>query len=63
MHIIYKIMFFVSIALVLLALSAAVFWGLRLGTDFKGGSILEVSFLSKSLPEVSQIRDLIKKLK
>ena len=61
MHIFYKIMFFVSIALVLLALSAAVFWGLRLGTDFKGGSILEVSFLGKSLPEVSQIRDLIKK--
>ena len=61
MHIFYKIMFFVSIALVASAILVTVFWGLQLGADFKGGSILEISFVSQDLPEISQVRDLLKK--
>lgn len=57
---IYKIMFFFS---AVLAISATVFlvaFGLNLGTDFMGGSILELKFTG-DLPEISRVRDFLEK--
>ncbi len=45
MHRIYTIMFFFSAALTLAAVIAVVVFGLNLGIDFRGGSILELDFL------------------
>ena len=42
---IYKIMFFVSISLVILAIVAIAVFGLRLGVDFKGGSLIEIKLI------------------
>jgi len=44
MHIIYKIMFFISMAMVLASLVIIAFFGLRLGADFRGGSVIELVF-------------------
>src|SRR3989344_2620214 len=41
---IYTIMFFVSMALTLLALGIFLMYGLNFGIDFRGGSILEIEF-------------------
>lgn len=47
-------MFFVSISLVIAAVLAVVIWGLRLGVDFKGGSVLELKFKTQQ-PSVADI--------
>ncbi len=52
---IYTIMFFFSIALTLAALVAVVVFGLNLGVDFKGGSVLELEF-TKERPPISDIQ-------
>ncbi len=44
MYSVYKIMFFLSLALTIAAAVAVAIFGLRLGVDFKGGSVLELSF-------------------
>lgn len=41
---IYKIMFFVSVALTVLAIVLTAIFGLRFGIDFKGGSVIELAF-------------------
>ena len=41
---VYKIMFWFSISLVVLSFIAVAVFGLRLGVDFKGGSILDLNF-------------------
>lgn len=41
---IYKIMFFFSVGLMLAAIVVVVYFGLNFGTDFRGGSLLEVEF-------------------
>lgn len=51
---VYKIMFFVSVLLVLAAVSVTAVWGLRLGVDFRGGSLIEISF-KESRPSPAQI--------
>src|SRR3989338_569418 len=51
MHRIYKIVFFFSVILTLVAVIAAVVFGLNFGVDFKGGSILELEF-SKDRPAI-----------
>jgi preprotein translocase subunit SecF len=50
---IYKIMFFVSVILMAAAIAALAMYGLNLGVDFRGGSVLEVSF--KERPAVDSI--------
>ncbi len=62
MHFIYKIMFFISMAMVILAVAAIGFYGLKFGVDFKGGSVLDVSF-EKQSPSAVEITDLIKNIK
>ena len=56
---IYPIMFVVSIGLTIVALAALLMFGLNLGVDFKGGSILEISF-SGERPAVDNIQGLLK---
>src|SRR3989344_350613 len=59
MHPIYKIMFFVSISLVVLAIIATALFGLRFGTDFTGGSLMEISF-ADSRPGAEDMRGVLK---
>lgn len=47
-------MFWVSISLVVLSVIAVAVFGLRLGVDFKGGSVLELNF--KSRPSVTDVQ-------
>jgi len=44
-----KIYFTISIILLLVSLFSLIFWGLKLGIDFTGGSLIEVSFLEERL--------------
>lgn len=53
---IYTIMFFFSITLTVVALATVIIFGLNLGVDFKGGSVLELEF-SKDRPSVSAIQE------
>lgn len=52
----YKIMFFVSMGLTLAAVIVALIFGLNLGIDFKGGSIMELEFTQErpSVPDIQQ---------
>lgn len=52
-------MFFVSMVLVVLAFVAIVIFGLRLGVDFKGGSLMEIKFVNSSRPDPSQIQEIL----
>lgn len=56
---IYKIMFFFSISLMSLALAVLIFFGLNFGTDFTGGSLMEVEFSQK--PDTLKVQELLKK--
>lgn len=46
---VYKIMFFVSMALTLAAIILVAVFGLRFGIDFHGGSVMEISLQNKQL--------------
>ena len=52
-----KIFISISIILCLLSLSGLIFWGLKSGIDFKGGSLLEVEF-----PQKKENREIKEKL-
>jgi len=51
---IYPIIFFFSIALTILAVAAITVFGLNFGVDFRGGSLMEISFQSKPEAHVVQ---------
>jgi len=53
-----KIFYIISGLLVAGSIAAVVFWGLNFGIDFKGGSILEVSY-SENRPDISKVQDII----
>lgn len=55
---IYTIMFFISISLVLVALTATGIYGLKFGVDFKGGSVMELDF-KNGRPQISEIQSLL----
>ena len=46
-----------SLVVMALSVTALVLWGLRLGIDFKGGTLMEVQFVAEPTPEVRQILD------
>lgn len=46
-----------SLVVMALSVTALVLWGLRLGIDFKGGTLMEVQFMAEPTPEVRQILD------
>lgn len=50
-------MFFFSVALMLVAVAAVVYFGLNFGTDFKGGSLWEVTFAQR--PEMAIIQEFL----
>ncbi len=52
---VYKIMFFVSVALTLASILVVLFYGLNFGVDFRGGSIVEVEFKINK-PELADIK-------
>ncbi|MDO8575605.1 MAG: protein translocase subunit SecF [bacterium] len=56
-----KIFYTISALLVILSIVAVSTWGLKWGIDFKGGSILEVSY-PEGRPSVEAVRDLLKPL-
>ena len=60
MHKIYTIMFWFSISLVVVAVIATAVFGLKLGVDFKGGSVLELEF-KNGRPEISEIKKVVPK--
>jgi preprotein translocase subunit SecF len=59
MHIIQqrKYAYAFSIVITVLSMAALGVWGLRLGIDFKGGTLLEVQFAVDPTPEVKQLTD------
>lgn len=56
-----KIYFFLSGILIFLSLFSLIFFKLKLGIEFTGGSILEIEY-EKERPEISKIREDLKKL-
>jgi len=53
-----KIFYIISGLLIAGSISAVMVWGLNFGIDFKGGSILEVSY-SESRPDIIKVQDII----
>ncbi len=51
-----KIFYIISSLLVILSITAIFIWGLELGIDFKGGSVVEIRY-TENKPEVNIIRD------
>ncbi|MEX1064258.1 MAG: protein translocase subunit SecF [Candidatus Paceibacterota bacterium] len=58
---VYKIFFYISMALTVMAVVLVIVFGLRLGVDFKGGSVLEVSFDS-ARPSVQELNDTVREV-
>ena len=56
MHKIYKIMFWFSIFLAVLAMVIVSVFGLKLGVDFKGGSVIELEF-ANGRPEIEAVQE------
>lgn len=54
-------MFFVSISLVILAIIVTALFGLRFGTDFKGGTLMEINFGNSPRHEATQIQEILSK--
>ena len=58
---IYKIVFFISLLLTIAAITVTAVYGLRLGVDFRGGSVLEIAF-SKDRPPSADIEKILTNL-
>ena len=52
-------MFFVSVGLAIAAIMATALFGLRFGTDFKGGALMEVNFGDNSRPETIKVLEVL----
>ena len=55
---VYKIMFWFSISLVVLSIVAVGMFGLKLGVDFQGGSVLEFNFINR--PDIGQVKNILR---
>jgi preprotein translocase subunit SecF len=53
-----KVWFALSIATVVVSVAAVAVWGIKLGIDFTGGSLLEMSF-STNRPQTEQVQSLL----
>ncbi len=58
-----KIFFILSSTMFLASVLIIAFWGLKLGIDFTGGSLMEIKFNREDAFEVSQIRSSLEDLK
>lgn len=56
-----KIFYFISAVLILSSVAAILFWGLRPGVDFSGGSLLEITFAADS-PEAEEATEVLNDL-
>jgi len=56
-----KIYYTISGVAIILSVAALTLWGLQLGIDFKGGSILEVNYSTR--PDLNSVSDSLKPLK
>ena len=56
-----KIFYFISGTLILISISAILFWGLNLGVDFKGGTLLEFNYPS-GRPSLDAVNTALKPL-
>jgi preprotein translocase subunit SecF len=54
-----KIYYIISAILMIASIAAVSVWGLHFGIDFKGGSILEVSYATNSRPDIDAVQDII----
>lgn len=58
----YKILFCISMLMVVLAIVAIAFFGLKFGADFTGGAMLEVQFAKGvKLPDIQKVNELVAK--
>lgn len=57
-----KYAYWLSGALITLSASALAVWGLRLGIDFKGGTLLEVAFTGEKIPQLQEVRPALEAL-
>lgn len=57
-----KIFYFFSGALMVISILSLLFWGLKFGIDFTGGSLMEVSFQNLERPNVQLVTDALKGL-
>ncbi|MBX4190180.1 protein translocase subunit SecF [Candidatus Parcubacteria bacterium] len=55
---VYTFMFWFSISLMLLSIAATGIFGLKLGVDFKGGSVMEVQFANR--PPITDLQNALK---
>ncbi|HNX10700.1 MAG TPA: protein translocase subunit SecF [bacterium] len=55
-----KIWISISIVLVILAITAISMWGLKMGIDFTGGSLLEAKFIGQNQPNTLEVQDALK---
>ena len=53
-----KLWYFISGTLLIISLAAVALWGLKLGIDFTGGSLVEVEF-KDSRPAINDIESVI----
>ena len=53
-----KIFYLISGILVLISILATIFWGLKFGIDFKGGTLLEIQFV-KDRPTNSDVQNIL----
>ena len=54
MHPIYKIVFYISISLVIASIAIVSVYGLNFGVDFKGGTVMEIEFKNRPALEALQ---------
>lgn len=57
-----KIYYIISAVIILASVAALAAWGIRFGIDFKGGSILEMSYPDNNRPETNRVTDSLKPL-
>jgi len=57
-----KIYYTISIIFIVASVVALLLWGLEFGIDFKGGSILEVSYPNNNRPGTEKIAESLKSL-
>lgn len=57
-----KIWIGISIVLLIAAITALSLWGLKMGIDFTGGSLLEAKFVGQNQPNVLEVQGAVKSL-
>ncbi len=59
----YRYLYFaISLVVIIPGVLALIFWGLPLGVDFTGGSLLEVRFMSGNPPTIAQVESIYNSL-